>query len=312
MERAAFFLPNRRCPHRCIYCDQGAITGETGLPAPDEIRMFLQKFTQKVELCFFGGSFTCLDIKEQRSYLDTVFSAPTGSVVRFSTHPLCISEPILALMKEYPVSMIELGISSLNDNVLKACRRGYDYKQAIESMKMVISHGFRLGAQMMIGLPFQDEASSLDDIDKIAAIGKTEEPITLRIYPCLVIRNTVLEQLYINGLYKPLGVKEAAVWSGNILYKALHCGMKIQRIGLQETESLSCSVAAGPHHPALGEMARSQALALDLTSEHGQGPWEIPRNRVSLVKGHHHFGLKILSSMAGLSEDETLSRIIFV
>jgi len=311
LQRAAFFLPNKRCPHRCIYCDQGAITGEIGLPEPDVIREFLKKFTQKVELCFFGGSFTCLDIREQRSYLDTVYSAPEGSVVRFSTHPLCISESILDLMKEYPISMIELGISSLSNDVLKTCKRGYNDQEAVKAMEMIVSYGFRLGAQMMIGLPGQDEASSLDDIDKIADITR-DVPITLRIYPCLVIRNTALERLYLSGMYKPLGTEEAAIWSGNILYKALSLGMKVQRIGLQETDSLNDSVTAGPHHPALGEMARSRALALELTSKRMKGPWEIPKNKISLIKGHHCFGLRILASIVCLSEEETLRKISFV
>lgn len=311
MERLAFFLPNRRCPHRCIYCDQGAITGERELPSPEAISEELGKHTKKMEICFFGGSFTCLDIEEQKAYLRTVFSAPEGSIVRFSTHPLCINENILSMLKDYPVSMVELGISSLSNDVLKACRRGYDDTTALRAMKMVISAGFSLGAQMMIGLPFQDRASSIRDIERIAEIAETA-PVTLRIYPCLVLEHTYLETLLNNGSYNPLNVEEAALWAGTLLYKAVGLGLKVQRIGLQETESLDGSVKAGPHHPALGEMAKSQALVLDLTSRFPEGPWEVPRKDISLITGHGQLGLRLLSASTDLEEQAIWERITFI
>lgn len=311
MERLAIFLLNRSCPHRCIYCDQSAITGESYIPTPQVVAEKLKEFDKKVELCFFGGSFTCFELEEQKRYLDTIYGASNGSIVRFSTHPLCINEKVLDLLEDYPISMIELGISSLNDEVLGACRRGYDKVQAIESMKMIVSRGFNLGAQMMIGLPFQNEENSLEDIDIISEIA-TDKAITLRIYPCLVLRNTYLEKLYGQGLYTPLDTEQAAAWSGKMLYRALKKGMKVQRIGLQETESLNGSVVSGPHHPALGEMARSQALVLTLLSKTKEGPWEIPRNQISLIKGHHNYGLRVLSSMTGFDEEETYQKIIFV
>ncbi len=311
MKRIAFFLSNKSCPHRCIYCDQRAITGEMHIPSPREVAGILQRFDQPVELCFFGGSFTCFKLEDQRCYLDTIKNAPQGSKVRFSTHPLCINEEVLDLMNYYPISMIELGVSSLNNEVLAFCGRGYDNQEVIQAMRMVISRGFALGAQLMIGLPFQNEESSLEDVDKISEISG-EHITTLRIYPCLVLRNTYLEELYKKGLYRPLGIEEAADWSGKTLYRALNKGLKVQRIGLQETESLSASVIAGPHHPALGEMAKSHSLAITLTSKIKQGPWQIGRNQISLIKGHNCYGLRVLSLMAGLAEEQTLQRIEFV
>lgn len=311
MKRIAFFLSNRSCPHRCIYCDQKAITGEIHIPSPKEVSEVLLQFSEPVELCFFGGSLTCFKLEDQRSYLDTIKNAPQGSTVRFSTHPLCINNEILDFLNDYPISMVELGVSSLNNEVLAFCRRGYDNEKVIQAMRMVLSRGFALGAQLMIGLPFQNEESSLEDIDRISEISG-EHITTLRIYPCLVLRKTYLEELYRKGLYRPLGIEEAAEWSGKILYRALNKNLKVQRIGLQETESLSTSVIAGPHHPALGEMAKSHSLAITLTSGVKQGPWQITRNQISLIRGHNCYGLRILSVMAGLGEEETLQRIEFI
>ena len=82
----------------------------------------------------------------------------------------------------------------------------------------------------------------------------------LRLYPCLVIEGTELCRLYERGEYRPLSVEAAALWGGEFIDEALEYGFVPIRIGLQETESLAAEVAAGPHHPALGELILAESL----------------------------------------------------
>jgi len=72
-------------------------------------------------------------------------------------------------------------------------------------------------------------------------------------------------------------------------------------VGLQETVSLSGSVVAGPHHPALGELARSFALALSLVEESPQGPWLVPTSSRSLLSGHGRWGFRELATLSGMT-----------
>jgi len=86
-----FFLSMESCPRRCVYCHQGEITGVSRTPSPRFVREALVLLREPREVCFFGGSFTCLHEERRKDYLDAVLTAPEGSLVRFSTHPQCIT-----------------------------------------------------------------------------------------------------------------------------------------------------------------------------------------------------------------------------
>ena len=310
MKRLPFFLSMQSCPRRCIYCHQGEITGTFRIPSPNDVEAAAAAADCPTEICFFGGSFTCLPPDRQKAYLNGVLKAPGGSTVRLSTHPECVSPAILRLLGSYPVSMIELGISSLDDHVLSLCNRGYSGTEALSAVERVLDAGFHGGAQMMIGLPGQSEQSSFEDLRRLAAAAKGR-PLTLRIYPCLVLRGTPLEELYRKGDFVPPDVDAAALWSGRLLVLARELGIPVQRVGLQESETLGRSVVAGPHHPAFGELARAAELALTLAVRSSLGPWQVPGRSRSLLTGHRQYGLRLLAGMTGLSPEETGRRIDF-
>lgn len=308
MKKLAFFLPNLRCPRRCIYCDQGAITGVPKIPSPDDVRCEIRAFSEPLEICYFGGSFTCFPRDEMVAYLECVREAAPGSRVRFSTHPLGISPQILAILKEYPISVAELGIASFDDTVLDRCGRCYDRTLAMDKIAALIQAGFLPGIQVMIGLPDQRPEPLISGLREVAAL-KGTLPVPLRIYPCLVLRGTELARAWKNGNYSPLSLDLAVRWAGDLTSEAEKLGYNVIRVGLHETPSLASSVLAGPHHPALGEMARGYALARDLAMRCPVGPWEIPSKNISLLTGHGKRGLLTLSAMTGLSPQEVRERL---
>ena len=57
---------------------------------------------------------------------------------------------------------------------------------------MIRWNGFKLGHQMMVGLP---ESTRIDEINTAKALVKLK-PKMVRIYPVLVIKNTKLEEEY--------------------------------------------------------------------------------------------------------------------
>ena len=62
-----FFIPMEGCPHKCVYCDQVAISGHTTSPRQEEIMAALAAFPAdpQAEVAFYGGSFTCLPRSRQ-------------------------------------------------------------------------------------------------------------------------------------------------------------------------------------------------------------------------------------------------------
>jgi len=302
LNRLPFFLPMRSCPNRCVYCDQRTITGHFKTPSPSDVRETVSGHEGTTEVCLFGGSFTCFPPDLQREYLS---AAAAAGRIRISTHPTCITTEVLSLLGEYPVRIVELGISSLDDPVLAKCRRNYTGDEAIKRISMLLDDGrFTPGVQMMTGLPGQTESSSLEDMRRIAAV-KGDRPMQLRIYPCLVLKGTPLEKMLERGDYSPPGIDESARWAGRMIDYAHSSGFEILRVGLQETVSLGEGAVAGPHHPALGELARAFAMALSLSRKQPTGPWTLSPLQRSLVFGHSRWGLKELARLTGKEPVET-------
>ena len=305
-------MPFRGCERRCIYCDQAAITGveSGGAVSPEIVEECLAEQSSPVEICFFGGSFARQEFRLLESYLDTIRSAPSGSVITFSSYPGDFEgergKSLVSLLKKYPIGTMELGVPSFDAGVLALCGREDDPGEIKESIKMLRDSGFRLGMQMMIGLPGQLPESAETDMETLASLMEDapgEMKWDLRIYPCLVLKGTELEALYSRGGYRPLPLEEAVLQAGALLKKAGLLGFRVIRIGLPESRSLRESVAAGPYHPAFGELALSEKTALELAEKiqkSGSGRGEIEARHISRLTGHGCRGLKRLSRITGL------------
>jgi histone acetyltransferase (RNA polymerase elongator complex component) len=81
------------------------------------------------------------------------------------------------------------------------------------------------------------------------------KPEYVRLYPLLVIKDTELETMYRQGLYKPLTVEEA-VDICSLFYKTCEStGIKVIKIGLHSDISPN-DIVAGPYHPNIGELVK--------------------------------------------------------
>ena len=87
----------------------------------------------------------------------------------------------------------------------------------------------------------------------------TLSPDFVRIYPTIVIANTILADMYSRGSYKELSLYDGIVRAGFLKLHFDHHKIPVIRTGLQATEDLDKSniVLAGPYHPAFGEMVDS-------------------------------------------------------
>ncbi|MDR1481924.1 MAG: radical SAM protein [Synergistaceae bacterium] len=317
MKREAFFIPFGGCARRCVYCDQNAITADAAggaFPGPEAVAARMKSMLVPVELCYFGGSFAKQSHDMIVGCLDAVRSAPAGSTVTFSSYPGDFYGPsgdeLISLLREYPIGTIELGVPSLDEDVLAVCGRPDEPENIKRVLVKLRDAGFHLGAQIMTGLPGQTVESSKADIENIGALIGDSGPWDLRIYPCLVLRGTELEVMYRAGAYKPLGLDCAVRWVGTLLRGARRAGFKVIRVGLQESASLRESVVAGPWHPAFGELAFSEAAALDLAGENPAGPWHIDHKKISHLTGHGMKGILRLSSLTGIRPGDVRKMII--
>lgn len=259
------FISHFGCPNHCVFCNQQKINGqETDIRVEDIhriVREYLKTLPKKSEkeVAFFGGTFTGLSLELQREYLEALQEyIERGDIqgIRLSTRPDYIQKEILEQLKKYGVKAIELGIQSLDEEVLRKSDRAYSEAQVLDSMKQIQNYDFELGIQLMVGLPSSNLEKEIKTVKTLIAC----RPDTARIYPTLVLADTLLEKQYRKGEYQALSLEEA-VERSRILYCYLEeVGIKIIRLGLQASEDLNEKkiMIAGPYHPAFRELVETE------------------------------------------------------
>lgn len=263
------FVPHLGCPNDCIFCNQKSISGQKSNMTKEEAKKIIDDYLEsiknedaQVEIAFYGGSFTAIETNLQEELLQTAYKyIEDGRVesIRISTRPDCIDKEILKRLKKYKVKTIELGVQSANDYILKRTNRGHTFADVKKASKMVRWHGFKLGHQMMVGLP---ESTRIDEINTAKALIKLK-PKMIRIYPVLVVKNTQLEKEYQNGRYEPLPLVQAVEICKELVRMFANKNIEIIRIGLQSTDEITepgkkqSQVVAGPYHPAFRQLVES-------------------------------------------------------
>lgn len=260
------FIPHAGCPHQCVFCNQKTISGQKSAVVPAaqaQIKRWLEwiKPSAHNEAAFYGGSFTGLDIALQKQLLeltDELYDKGIIGRVRLSTRPDYIDKERLTLLQEHHVELVELGVQSLDDNVLQKAERGHRAEAVYAAHALLKEEGFKTGIQLMVGMPGQSFASVQQTAYKVAQL----KPDVARIYPLLVIKDTPLAQSYAQGEFTPLSVDEAVEQSAYVYKTLTQAGIKVIRIGLQPDEELCAegNIVAGPFHPAMGELVKSRVL----------------------------------------------------
>ena len=259
------FIPGRACPFSCIYCNQYKITDHVKQPDSDEINKtienYLRTFPENAvkRVGFFGGSFTGMSIKEQNMYLDVVqpyIKEGLIDEIQLSTRPDYINEDILDNLKEHHVSIVELGAQSLNKEVLRMAGRGHSVEDVERASKMINAYGFDLGLQMMIGLPGDTYETTMETAAKLVELGARNT----RIYPTLVIKDTILESMYINRQYIPLTLDEATDWCKDLVVYFEEHNVLVLRVGLHPSEGLMTGEAliSGPFHVSFKQLVMTK------------------------------------------------------
>lgn len=263
------FVPHLGCPNDCVFCNQKSISGQKHNLTKEEVKKIIDDYLASinpsestVEIAFFGGSFTAIEEKKQEEFLQIAYEyIKKGQVesIRISTRPDAINKKILKMLKKYHVKTIELGVQSANNYILQKSNRGHTFEDVKKASKLIRWNGFKLGHQMMVGLP---ESTRIDEINTAKALIKLK-PKMVRIYPVLVVKNTKLESMLNDGTYEPLSLVQAIEVCKELVRMFDDKNIEIIRIGLQNTDEISdpsnkiSEVVAGPYHPAFRQLVES-------------------------------------------------------
>lgn len=262
------FVPHEGCPHNCVFCNQNTITGNSTKVDSNFVKHTIEEYLKTIprenrilEVSFFGGTFTAINIEKQSDLLKVAKQYKDLGIVNFirlSTRPDYIDDEILQNLKKFSVDIIELGVQSLDKEVLTKSGRGHSALDVVNASNLIKQYGFTLGHQIMLGLPGDSLEKDINTTRQVINM----MPDICRIYPSLVIKDTPMEKMFNMGIYKPYSLEDA-VKIAKIVYGMLVSNeIKVIRVGLQPTEEISehGDVVAGPFHPSFRELVEGSVL----------------------------------------------------
>jgi elongator complex protein 3 len=236
-----------KCPGNCIFCPNFKNTPKsyTGFE-PASMRGKLNNFdpykqikdrikqleaighpTNKLELIIMGGTFPATSKKYQTEFMIKTFQAIANSKeknleklkkkletskkrivgITFETRPDYCDEEIIKGLLEFGGTRVEIGAQTTDDAVHLFIKRGHGTKEIIEATQKLKDSGFKVLYHMMIGLPGSTIKKDFKSFKEIFTNQKYC-PDMIKIYPCLVTENTVLEKMYYSQKYIPYTEKQ--------------------------------------------------------------------------------------------------------
>ena len=260
------FIPHLGCPNDCVFCNQKKITARTNPLSREDMVKMIEKYLgtitdrgiETVEIAFYGGSFTGIPMELQQEYLAVAKSYKDQGLVQrihLSTRPDYINDEILTNLKHYGADIIELGVQSFDEEVLRLSNRGHSREAVYTASRLIQDYGFELGLQLMIGLPGDTYEKSIHSAMEAVKIG----PSIARLYPTVIIRDTELYEMYLRGEYTPPSQGETIRITKDMYLILLAAGINVIRIGLKSTDIINENGdVAGGFHPAFRQLVESE------------------------------------------------------
>ena len=309
------FVSHMGCPNACTFCNQRKINGVEDAIKPEALVEHVEAYLKtmkrdRIELAFFGGSFTGIPIALQESYLfyaKQLKAMGMIDAIRLSTRPDYVDETVILRLVKFDVDLVELGCQSFDETVLSAAKRGHDKQAIYKAVELLKRASIKVGIQLMLGLSYDSEEKFMASVAETISL----KPDCVRLYPALVIKDTELLDQFELGVFTPLTLDETVSWCA----KALKCFNKAEiqviRMGLQPTDVINFdgSVIAGPFHPAFGELVMSklhlnvfeaffkQMVMEKLWSEVEDVKIVVNEKQVSAVKGNRRINEQVLNAL---------------
>jgi uncharacterized protein len=238
---AGFSCPNidgKISTEGCIYCNNKAFSFHRYKCSTSSLKEQVEKGIEEARKRFKAGKFivyfqaytnTYAPINKLKDNYDIIREFKDVVSVSIATRPDCINSDILELIASYSKDFevwIEYGLQSIHDKTLEFINRGHNYKDFLKAFNLTRKYPIKVCAHVILGLPSETKAMMMKTADELTRI-KVD---AVKIHPLHVVKDTTLEKLYNEGLYKPLGFDEYASLVKEFL-EHLSPDIIIQRLG---------------------------------------------------------------------------------
>ena len=127
------------------------------------------------------------------------------------TRPDCLGDDVIALLREIsavkPVSL-ELGLQTASDETARRIHRGYDLGVYLDAVKRLKAAGLEVVTHIILGLPGETCRMAVETTRTAIAAGSDG----VKFHLLHVLRGAALEQDYLSGSFRCLGMEEYADW----------------------------------------------------------------------------------------------------
>jgi elongator complex protein 3 len=195
----------------------------------------------KVELIIMGGTFPatpldyqtwfvqrCLDAitEKQSATLEEAKKNAEASRIRnvgitVETRPDWTKETHVDGMLNMGVTRVEIGVQNPSNRVYRLVGRTHTVQDVVEATRIAKDAGLKIVYHLMPGLPGSDLSKDLQTFKKIFT-DPNFKPDMIKIYPCLVLKDTKAYKWYCEGEYIPSPLIVAGVTKSNLRQLVQH------------------------------------------------------------------------------------------
>lgn len=236
------FIPHLGCPNQCAFCNQKAVTG-INEPDPESIDNIVKDYLswskprEKIEVSFFGGSFTAIEHELMMKYVEKGRELVEKGIVhtlRCSTRPDVIDENVVQILKDNGFKTVEIGAQSLSDSLLTKMNRGHSADDIFKTILILKKHGIKAGAQFITGYPYETDDHIKETISGLSKLN----PDFIRIYPFVPLPETEIAREIESGKVQTVDIKKAIERSADLYIEAMKNEIPVIRVGLPQSEDV--------------------------------------------------------------------------
>jgi len=235
------------CPGRCIFCPaekgipKSYLAGEPAVERAKKLKFnpFLQVKkriemlklqghpTDKIELRIIGGTFSFYPQKYKENFVKGCFDGANGKKsknlikaqkrneraknkivgISIETRPDFINEKEIKFLRKLGVTLVELGVQSVFDDILEKNKTGLSVEKIAKATQFLKDAGFKILYHLMPNLLGSNLKKDLECF-KIVFSNQRFKPDWIKIYPVAVVKGSQLYQIWKRKKYKPYSDKE--------------------------------------------------------------------------------------------------------
>lgn len=203
---AGFTCPNRNGrvgTGGCTFCDNTTFSPAycNGSKSVSEQMaegkaFFARKYPQMKYLAYFQSySNTYAPLEKLKVLYEEALRDEDVVGLVIGTRPDCVSETLLDYLQELTKGkfvLMEYGVESVSDETLKRVNRGHDFNCALKAIEETAKRGIHIGAHIILGLPGDDDETTIAGIRKMHEAGMT----LLKLHQLQIIRGTRMAEEY--------------------------------------------------------------------------------------------------------------------